>query len=679
MGKIFYAVWRAPTSILGSLLIGAILSVGHHLYHASLDGTFSEGDRIIAGYHISNQTFTTAIGTGFAFIVRAFLTFAVSGAYVQVFWKAATHSRKDNTLEEIDAMFSILSNLFAFCWSSVWWKYPLLFLIALVAWLLPIAFTIPPASLSVAVAPFITSALVTVPNFDFASLRYVAGVPKTNKNTQYGYDSPSPVVLDIANAVAKAGEILPITPPVANSSWKLEFYGPSLACHPLINQTIRLETESHIAGYLLERQYYSPIPDTYLAWSSSRGDAAAHPWSHLSNGFFPGPVSYSINVAVLPDFSDPSIARDWKKLATPLQPLGPGNITLLQCDLQNSSYNAAFNYQSGRQSITVEVNQTKLIDPLNWYDRSDVFPNLFNKGPLIINPMFLRLLSYTAITDAFYQIINGYINIPDDSPASIETGITSTVLLDTPELRYLSPLKVAPARDTLQADLLNRDATKGQSLFNLQNATKLEQPLQTALEELFQNITISLLSSELLRPNMTSEFAPPMPTVTSTVYKAVYQYSSRQLWIAYGVAIAASTLASLFGLLAVAFNYANYSSDFSSVYRTAHGSKLSVKMREEDMSATDPLPEYLAKAALYIANPKSAGQLVPEHESTATVEITPNSSHESSTQRPSETGEGGGTNLRLPTTPTSRARRLSIRRVSSDPAISPPGYFDAVS
>ncbi|KAI0428325.1 hypothetical protein F5Y09DRAFT_357831 [Xylaria sp. FL1042] len=111
-------LWRASASITSSLFAGILVSVGHHLYYASLEGTLVEGERVIAGYHVSNQTFATAVGTAFAFIVRAFLVFAVSGAYVQVFWQAVTHARKVNTLEEIDAMFSILSNLFAFCQGS---------------------------------------------------------------------------------------------------------------------------------------------------------------------------------------------------------------------------------------------------------------------------------------------------------------------------------------------------------------------------------------------------------------------------------------------------------------------------------------------------------------------------------------------------------------------------------
>lgn len=110
------------------------MAVGHHLYYASLVGTSAESDRVVAGYRLSNQQFTLAVGTAFATIVRALLLFSVSIAYVQVLWQAVKHTRKVNTLNEIDAMFSVLSNIFAFWRASVWWRYPLLLLIALIAW-----------------------------------------------------------------------------------------------------------------------------------------------------------------------------------------------------------------------------------------------------------------------------------------------------------------------------------------------------------------------------------------------------------------------------------------------------------------------------------------------------------------------------------------------------------------
>ncbi|KAI0902671.1 hypothetical protein F4823DRAFT_621185 [Ustulina deusta] len=160
------------------------------------------------------------------------------------------------------------------------------------------------------------------------------------------------------------------------------------------------------------------------------------------------------------------------------------------------------------------------------------------------------------------------------------------------------------------------------------------------MEEVFQNITISLISSELLQPNMTSEFAPPMANVTTTTYGPIYQYSSRQLWIFYGVAVAVSAVASSIGLLYIHFNGTSYSNDFSGVYRTAYSARLNVTMQAEDMNASDPLPGYLAKATLFIMNPKSTAQPVPRDDQRTTIATTKEVSSDTIIQRGTETAKG---------------------------------------
>ncbi|KAI1129960.1 hypothetical protein F5Y10DRAFT_290393 [Nemania abortiva] len=617
MANNFKALWRASASILGTFLAGILVSVSHHLYYASFEGTSAEGDRTIAGYRISNQSFAAAVGTAFSFVVRAFLLFAVSGAYVQLFWRAATHAQKVNTLEEIDTMFSILSDVFAFRQGPTWWRHPMLFLIALIAWLLPIAFTIPPASLSVVVSPMSTIEKKTVPNFDFASLRYVGSMHETIQqfynasSTQiytehtYYYTGPSSDVHKVADLVARSGTILPITPPAANSSWQLDFYGPSLSCYPMDRET-RFQVESNIANWLWD-DAQSPTQDyrncrtpmCYLAWSNTRKERTPF-WDTSYEGFEAGQVMSSFSVAVMPDMMENGC--DKRNLTTQSQPLGPGNMTFLVCDLYNSSYQASFNYESGRQSIAVQVDHIETVPTLNRI----TFPPVQDLAtePYTFDASILQQLSYTAIADAFYQNIAGSVICNLAAYLDTDNKVVFTVLLDTPELSFLSIDRDFIVGTTLQEAIWRPDNPEGQSIYNPRKV-ELGKSLQNALEEMFQNMTISLISSELLQPNMTSKFAPPMPNVTTTTYRPIYQYSPRQLWIAYGVAIAVSTLATFLGFLAIFVNNSNYSSNFSSVYRAAYGSKLSVTMRAEDAKAMDPLPRYLAKAALYITNANS--------------------------------------------------------------------------
>ena len=105
------------------------------------------------------------------------------------------------------------------------------------------------------------------------------------------------------------------------------------------------------------------------------------------------------------------------------------------------------------------------------------------------------------------------------------------------------------------------------------------------------------------RPDIRSAFAPPPTNVTIHSYHNVYAYSAMKLWIAYGLAIFAAIFALAFGLSAILANGASYSHTFSSIYRAARGSAMSVALKEEDTDNSDPLPEYLARAKVRLPRP----------------------------------------------------------------------------
>lgn len=125
--------------MLGALITGVLLAAGHHLFYESLHGTpaptLTASYRIL-GAKISRQETNTAVGTAFAFLVKASLAFAISIAFVQVFWRTARRPDTKNgpTLASLDLIYSALDNIFVFIYVSTWWKYPVLLLIALAAW-----------------------------------------------------------------------------------------------------------------------------------------------------------------------------------------------------------------------------------------------------------------------------------------------------------------------------------------------------------------------------------------------------------------------------------------------------------------------------------------------------------------------------------------------------------------
>ena len=79
--------WYGPTCMLGALLAGILLALGHHIYYATLDeNEVPAGDHDLRLFSVSRQQATAAVGTAFAFAVRSALVLAISSAYVQLFW-----------------------------------------------------------------------------------------------------------------------------------------------------------------------------------------------------------------------------------------------------------------------------------------------------------------------------------------------------------------------------------------------------------------------------------------------------------------------------------------------------------------------------------------------------------------------------------------------------------------
>ncbi|KAK5635539.1 hypothetical protein RRF57_011251 [Xylaria bambusicola] len=622
--------WLAPVSIASSLLGGCLLAIGHHLYYNSLAGTLVEADRSVAGHQFSGQQFHTAIGTAFSFVVRALLMFSITTAYVQTVWQAAKHTSKLNKLEDIDALFSALANILALRKVSVWNKYPLLLMIVLVGWLFPIAFIVPPATLFVKVAVRNASALRDVPNFDFTSLRYLKDIPPAFDISRPGdiqlykvYTSkgPNEEVRRIATSTAASGSILPIPPIATNSSWELDFYGPSIRCLQ-IDEELKVKLEQDIANWLWnESSSDCPSPPGYVAWhfdivhglnymfdsdeitgpNEIRGPfgvVTVDNLESLTQGQYSG-----IFIALTPDLLR-SENPCYPLHRSPYQPLGSFNSTVFQCGLHNASYHAQFEYQLGTQIIAMQVNHLEALGTVNSIVTSDgdvphylqlvsefLSPSAISK-PCAFDVSALRALSYSVIMRAFRRLVRGSISMSSfDHQWARSSAILSTVLCQTPDLSFIHTYR-GRAR-TLQWELQHVNDSKSDTL-----EPSINLSLPDAIEQMFQNITISLLSSKSLQPNLTFELAPPKVNVTTTSYPLEYNYSACELGVAYGIAVAVTIVVISVGFLAIRSNGASYTNDFSSIYRVAHRAVLSVEIQPEDTDGAYPLADYLGKANL---------------------------------------------------------------------------------
>ena len=129
--------------------------------------------------------------------------------------------------------------------------------------------------------------------------------------------------------------------------------------------------------------------------------------------------------------------------------------------------------------------------------------------------------------------------------------------------------------------------------------------LGTAVEELFQNTTLSLFSNPAFLENSTDTVE-----ITYGLTQNIYAYNRRNLLVSYGLAVGFALVASIVGCVSIFFNDASYSNRFSTILRTTRGQELEELVASNDRSGIDPLPQYLAKTRLDLRR----GQLEPEHD-----------------------------------------------------------------
>ena len=301
--------------------------------------------------------------------------------------------------------------------------------------------------------------------------------------------------------------------------------------------------------------------------------------------------------------------------------------TMMQCGLRNYTYHLSFSYKNGQQRVGIDTaliddrafKPVRLVSGYYALTHPDLINNHINNGvdctvlngaingnslgansddPCSIDTTILETLSYQAIFDSFEALVVGAITRVDlDAGTTLMTSINDTILVDTPELGFVKGSSNPPTQafDPLQQYILRSDNKIFQGLVS-QDAPVSRGALKRTMESLFQNITVSMMSSAILRPNHTSYYTAPKVRVTQHNYHNVYVYSATKLWLAYGLSLGFTAIGVAVGLGAVFSNQASYNGSFSTIFRVARGAAVSVRMQDTDLDGKDPLPRSLGKA-----------------------------------------------------------------------------------
>ena len=342
-----------------------------------------------------------------------------------------------------------------------------------------------------------------MPFLNFTSLRFTDRFFNSGDGNviTYRYNGPSQVVESIAVAVGAQGVIMDITPPSLNSSWQLEFYGPSLKCGNLDDvgrEQVFVNVGQYFAQPLGPQGNKNPICTdgrcAYLSWFQDlpfiNQSTTAYNWVNETfanttqaynytmstakinnqNGgnatirfaTFPGmfkvtdpcqdfPSSPGVNVSFVTG-NDPVAAQN------PLGNFGEG-AAMVQCQFFNSSYKVNFQYTNGEKSVTIDAPVRSSDTPFTTFSivgqknnntdnpafgvggRCLAFqPNTSSASfpdPCDYDPAILRAIAYQGVIEAFANQFVGSVRIPYQGPLLKSTNILSTALLDTVELGFL--------------------------------------------------------------------------------------------------------------------------------------------------------------------------------------------------------------------------------------------------
>lgn len=116
--------WKAPALIVGFLVIGIALALGHHFYYRSLDGTVVSSQ--------ARQEWALRFGTAFASLTQSALVASAGVSYTQRVW--VTVKKRAFPLKTLDNVFSLQTTIWSFFSWEVLSKAKLLYLLGICIW-----------------------------------------------------------------------------------------------------------------------------------------------------------------------------------------------------------------------------------------------------------------------------------------------------------------------------------------------------------------------------------------------------------------------------------------------------------------------------------------------------------------------------------------------------------------
>ena len=390
---------------------------------------------------------------------------------------------------------------------------------------------------------------VIVPVLDFspnASLRFFQ--QNTAGFEEYAGPIASVPLRRLLTTVATGGRALQISPPSINSTFELEFYGPSLKCYDLKASNQDANERAEIKQ--LRPMFDYSIADAKAAYANKTVSGIDD--KYRANG---GELFFFFN-RTIPRLVDTNLFPDtlhFRLNGTTYSGQDNDERVELSCKVFNTTYHVLFASTEAEQSTTVIKLERKeeFHLPRSNYSKEVIFSSGgysydLDGGGSQTRPTPSQL-AFKAYSDALRLLLSGVIGQNFKSEVSMESEFTITSLAYCPEIvDYFTASKSGRVEEPYLC--------RGGSML-------------LALEDLAQNFTLSMLSSPSFTTNTTAN------AVISTSSNR-YLYNWANLMMAYGIGITVAFSGVIIGIFSFITNGYSASTSFSRIMLTTRNPDL---------------------------------------------------------------------------------------------------------
>lgn len=323
----------------------------------------------------------------------------------------------------------------------------------------------------------------------------------------------SPAVTRLLTAVSSSLGIISITAPFANSSFTLQFHAPALKCESLADAKTNGQPVGDCQNCtslqtLWESNIDNGIGANYLYWESAT-------------------PTYSHNLIFIRTGGGEKVGGDTKNIS---------------CQLWNASYTTQLDFNDGVQTTTIQsLEYESTMD----YNTSVPFTKLPPGGRAYLS-------MYLAMSQLLSGDVGFHNGLSSSGMAGSDLPVVKTGLMACPEV--IQAWKTFGSKDP--------PLDKNTSPWMCRNNSVV-----AAVEDLSRNFTLSLLSSQLLNGNTTTN-------VRATSPKNYWRYNPLALLISYVAGVAIALMCLFVGGWAHFSNGYSVNASFSSILLTTRNPDL---------------------------------------------------------------------------------------------------------